>query len=35
VRTTVAAENLTDEAVFDAFGLPGPGRLFRFEVRVQ
>jgi iron complex outermembrane receptor protein len=33
--TMIAVDNLTDEALFDAYGLPGPGRLFRFELRLQ
>jgi iron complex outermembrane receptor protein len=33
--TRVAVDNLTDEAVYDAYGLPEPGRMFRFEMRVQ
>lgn len=35
LRTTLAAENLGDQAVYDAFGLPGPGRQFRFELKVH
>lgn len=35
LRTTVAADNLADAAVYDAYGLPGAGRMFRFEVRLQ
>jgi iron complex outermembrane receptor protein len=35
LRTTIAADNLAGAAVHDAYGLPGPGRLFRFEVRLQ
>ncbi|MCC6350705.1 MAG: TonB-dependent receptor [Candidatus Eisenbacteria bacterium] len=35
LRTTIAVDNLTDKAVFDAYGLPGPGQLLRFEMRVN
>lgn len=35
LRTTIAVDNLADHAAFDAYGLPGPGRLVRFEVRVH
>jgi hypothetical protein len=35
LHTRLAAENVTDAAIYDAFGLPGPGRTFRFEVRMQ
>lgn len=35
LRTTIAADNLTDRAVYDGFGLPGPGRLVRFELRLN
>lgn len=35
LETRFVAENLTDEAVYDAFGLPEPGRTFRFEVRAH
>lgn len=27
LRAVLSADNLTDEALFDAYGLPGPGRL--------
>jgi iron complex outermembrane receptor protein len=33
--TRIAAENLTDEAIYDAFGLSEPGRTIRFELRLQ
>ena len=35
LRTSVGVDNLTDEAAYDAFGLPGPGRVFRFELKLQ
>lgn len=35
LRALVVAENLTDRAVYDSYGLPGPGRLLRFELRLQ
>ena len=35
LHTRLAAENVTDEAIYDSFGLPEPGRTFRFDVRVQ
>jgi iron complex outermembrane receptor protein len=31
----IRAENLTDEAIYDAFGLPEPGRTIRLELRLQ
>ncbi|NIR40937.1 MAG: hypothetical protein GWN73_36090 [Actinobacteria bacterium] len=34
VETTLGVENVTDAAVFDQCGLPQPGRLIRFQVRV-
>ncbi len=34
LRVALAAENVTDEAAWDAFGLPGPGRRFRLETRI-
>lgn len=34
-RAGVSASNVTDEAAFDAYGLPNPGRSLRFELRVQ
>jgi len=35
LRTRIAAENVTGEAVYDAYGLPGPGRTFRIDVRMN
>ncbi len=35
LRTTVAVSNLGDHAAYDAYGLPGPGRLVRFEMKLQ
>lgn len=35
LHTRLAAENLSDEAIYDAFGLPEPGRTIRFDVRLQ
>lgn len=35
LRTRISAENVADEAIYDAFGLPGPGRTFRFDVRLN
>lgn len=34
VETRIAADNLADKAHYDQFGLPEPGRRFRFEVRL-
>ena len=34
LQTTVALDNLTDQAVFDQCGLPQPGRLLRLQVRI-
>lgn len=33
-ETRVAADNVTDRVHYDQFGLPEPGRRFRFEVRL-
>ncbi len=35
LHARIAAENLTDEAIYDAFGLPEPGRTIRLELRLQ
>ncbi len=35
LRTTVALDNVTDQAVFDQCGLPQPGRLLRFQVQIR
>lgn len=35
LRVMVGVANLTDEATFDAFGLPEPGRAFRLETRLR
>ena len=35
LRAVLSADNLADEALLDAYGLPGPGRLIRFELRLQ
>ncbi len=35
VRTTFTLHNAFDEAVYDAFGLPGAGRLARVELRLM
>jgi iron complex outermembrane receptor protein len=35
LHTRIAAENLSDMAIYDAFGLPEPGRTFRFDVRLH
>ena len=34
LETSVAIDNLTDTAIYDQCGLPQPGRLLRFQVRV-
>ncbi len=34
LRTTVALDNVADQAVFDQCGLPQPGRLLRFQVQI-
>jgi iron complex outermembrane receptor protein len=34
-ETRVAVDNLTDRAHYDQFGLPEPGRRFRFELRLR
>ncbi len=34
LQTTVALDNLTDQAVFDQCGLPQPGRLLRLQIRI-
>lgn len=34
LRTTVALDNVTDQAVFDQCGLPQPGRLLRLQVQI-
>ncbi|MDM7916368.1 MAG: TonB-dependent receptor [Candidatus Eisenbacteria bacterium] len=34
LETRIAVDNATDTAVYDAFGLPEPGRRFRFELRM-
>jgi iron complex outermembrane receptor protein len=34
LETRVAVDNIADTAIFDQCGLPQPGRLVRFEVRV-
>jgi iron complex outermembrane receptor protein len=34
LETSVAVDNLTDRALYDQCGLPRPGRLVRFQVRV-
>ena len=33
-ETRIAADNLSDKAHYDQFGLPEPGRRFRFELRL-
>jgi len=35
LSTRIAAENLGDEAIYDAFGLPEQGRTIRFDVRLN
>lgn len=35
LHTRITAENVTDEAIYDAFGLPEPGRTFRLDLRLQ
>ena len=35
LHTRIAVDNLTDEAIYDAFGLPEPGRGVRLEVRAR
>ena len=35
LHTRLAAENLTDEAIYDAIGLSEAGRTIRFELRLQ
>jgi iron complex outermembrane receptor protein len=35
LEARIAADNLTDEAICDAFGLPEPGRMIRLELRLQ
>lgn len=35
LETRVALENAADVALYDAWGLPGPGRRVRFEVRLR
>jgi iron complex outermembrane receptor protein len=35
VDARIAAENLTDEAQYEIPGIPGPGRRFRFELRLR
>jgi hypothetical protein len=34
IETSVSGLNLSDTALYDACGLPRPGRLLRFQVRV-
>jgi iron complex outermembrane receptor protein len=35
LEARITAENLTDEAICDGFGLPEPGRTIRLELRLQ
>ena len=35
LRTALTMHNVFDEDVFDAFGLPGAGRLTRLEFRLH
>lgn len=35
LTTGITVSNVTDEIALDAFGLPGPGRAIRFEVRAH
>lgn len=35
LHARIAAENLTDEAIYDAIGLPGSGRTIRLDLRLQ
>ena len=34
VETGIQVDNLTDTLIYDQYGLPRPGRVFRFQVRV-
>jgi len=34
LETRIALQNAAEAAVYDAWGLPEPGRLWRFEVRM-
>jgi iron complex outermembrane recepter protein len=35
LQVRIAVENATDEAIYDAIGLPEPGRAVRFELQLQ
>ena len=34
IETAIAADNITGTAIYDTCGLPEPGRLFRFQIRL-